>query len=117
MSGWERVAARVDSERVRQGHRSLAAFARAAGLGKSTVDNLVHARKTSYDPMTLGAVEAVLGWQPGSVERVRRGLEPRYDTDPELAAVIDAWPKIPAGTRRMIRLLAQEAARPAPPAE
>jgi len=109
--GWERVAARVTADRVRRGYRSLAEFAKAAGLSTSTVDSIEHHRKGQYDPATLAAVEHALGWAPGSVERVRKGLGPVYDGDPDLTALIDVWPKLSPGSRRMLRLLAQEAAR------
>ncbi len=109
--GWERVAAAVTADRVRRGFRSLAEFAAAAGLSTSTVDSIEHARKTRYDPATLAAVEHTLGWTPGSVERVRKGLGPIYDGDPDLTALIDVWHKLSPGSRRILRLLAQEAAR------
>jgi len=109
-AGWQRVAVKVDSERARRGF-SLVGFARAAGLGKSTVDNIVHNRKTSYDPPTLAAVERTLGWQSGSIDRIKRGLEPEYDGDPELRAILDAWPQLSPGARRMLWRLATEAAR------
>lgn len=109
--GWERVAAAVVADRVRRGYRSLAEFAKATGLSTSTVDSIEHARKDRYDPATLAAVENALGWAPGSVERVRKGLGPIYDGDPDLTALIDVWPKLSPGSRRILRLLAQEAAR------
>jgi len=109
-AGWQRVAVRVDSERARRGY-SLAAFARATGLGKSTIDHIVHNRKTSYDPSTLAAVERALGWRSGSIDRIKRGLEPQHDGDPDLQAILDAWPQLSPGSRRMLRMLATEAAR------
>lgn len=109
--GWERVAAKVITDRVRRGYRSMAEFAKAAGLSTSTVDSIEHARKDRYEAATLAALEHALGWAPGSVERVRKGLSPIYDGDPDLTALIDVWPKLSPGSRRMLRMLAQEAAR------
>lgn len=108
--GWRQVGLRIDQERARR-YRSLAAFARAAGVGKSTVDNLVHARKMSYDMSTLTAVEAALGWQQGSIDRIRRGLEPVPNGDPDLTAILDAWPKLSPQARTMLRMLATGAAQ------
>ncbi len=109
--GWERVAARVTAERVRRGHRSLAEFAKAAGLSTTTVDSIEHSRKDRYDPATIATLEHALGWEPGSVDRIRQGLQPKYDDDPDLTALIDVWHKLSPGSRRILRLLAQEAAR------
>jgi transcriptional regulator with XRE-family HTH domain len=108
---WLRLGKRVTAERIRRGYRSLAAFAAAAELSTSTVDNIEHGRKSSYDPGTLAVLEQALGWRAGSVERVLRGLEPEYDQDPDLTAVIEAWPHLSPGARRMIRVLAVEGAR------
>jgi hypothetical protein len=108
---WKRLGAAVTAERVRLGHRTLVGFARAAGLSKTTVDSIESARASSYAPSTLAALEHALGWQPGSVERVLKGLPPLADEDPDLTAVIDAWPQLSAGSRRMLRILAVESAR------
>lgn len=109
-SNWERLGALVTAERARQ-RRSIAAFARSAGLSKATIDNLENHRKTSYDPATLAALEQALGWLPGSVDRVLAGLSPQPDTDPDLTAVIEAWPRLSAGTRRVLRIIASEGMR------
>lgn len=105
--GWRRVGARVDAERARRGY-SLVGFARACGVGKTTIDKLVHSRRSSYDPGTLAAVETALGWRLGSIDRIRRGLEPLDDIDPDLTAVIEAWPRLSADARRMLRRLATD---------
>lgn len=97
--------------RLRLGHRSLAAFAAATGLSRTTLDSIEHGRKQSYDPATLATLEGALGWQAGSVERVLSGLEPQPIEDPDLAAVINAWPRLSTGSRRMLAILATEAAR------
>ena len=97
--------------RLRQGHRSLAAFAAATGLSRTTLDSIEHGRKQSYDPATLSTLEAALGWRTGSVDRVLSGLEPQQVEDPDLTAVTNAWPKLSAGSRRMLAILAIEAAR------
>lgn len=101
----------MTAARLHQGHRSMAAFAASSGLSRTTVDSIEHGRKTSYDPGTLAALEDALGWQPGSVERVLHGLDPLPIEDPDLAAVLNAWPRLSAGSRRILAIAATEAAR------
>lgn len=108
---WERLGQLVTAERVRRGHRSLAAFAVASMLSRTTLDSIEHGRKASYDPGTLATLEVALGWRAGSVERVLSGLEPQSVEDPDLTAVTNAWPRLSAGSRRMLAILATEAAR------
>lgn len=110
---WQRLGSYVRSERARLGgnRRSLAAFAKAAGVSRTTLDSIEHARKDNYDPATLATLEHALGWRPGSIDRILAGGRPEYDDDPDLTAVVDAWPKLSPGSRRMLRLLATEAAK------
>ena len=75
------------------------------------MDSLEHGRKNSYDPDTLARLESALGWRAGSVERVLSGLEPQPVEDADLDAVISAWPRLSPGSRRMLAILAVEAAR------
>jgi transcriptional regulator with XRE-family HTH domain len=110
-SDWKRLGAAVTAERVRRGHHTLSEFARHSGLSRTTLDSIENGRKRGYSPSTLAALEHVLGWQQGSVERVLGGLEPLPEQDPDLRALIDAWPRLSAGSRRMLRMLAIEAAR------
>lgn len=107
---WERLGALVTAERARQ-HRTVAGFARAIGLSKATVDNIENHRRTSYDTTTVAAIEHAMGWQPGSVDRVLSGLQPVPVADADLTAVIDAWPTLSPGARRMLRILAVEGGR------
>lgn len=101
----------MTAERVRRGHHTLSGFARHSGLSRTTLDSLENARKTGYSPSTLGALEHALGWRMGSVDRILRGLPPEPDDDADLTALIDAWPRLSAGSRRILRMLAGEAAR------
>lgn len=110
-SGWARLGQLITAERVRRGHRSLAAFAAASGISKTTLDSLEHARKTNYAPDTIAQLEHALGWQAGSVQRVLAGLEPRPDGDPTLTALLNAWPRLSPGSRRMLMVLAIEGAK------
>lgn len=106
--GWRQVGERIDRERVRRGHRTLAGFAREAGIGKSTLDSLIHARKSSYDPITIASIEKALHWMPGSIERIRQGLEPIDDHDPDLTALLEIWPRLDISVKRTLRMLATE---------
>lgn len=109
-NGWDMLAERVTAQRAYLGY-SIAQLAAVSGLSTSTVDSLEHARKSSYDPATLAALERALRWKLGSVERVLKGLEPQAISDPDLDALIAAWPKLSPGSRRMLRILAVEGAR------
>jgi transcriptional regulator with XRE-family HTH domain len=109
-SDWERLGKLITAERRRR-KLNMAALSVVSGLGTSTLDNIEHGRKTSYDPGTLSALEDALGWRTGSIERVLSGLEPLPVEDPDLRAVLDAWPGLSAGSRRMLAVLATEAAR------
>lgn len=111
MSSWERLGEEVTAARISRGYTTLAAFAAVTGLSTTTLDSIEHARKTSYGPATIATLEYALGWKTGSVDRVLRGLDPVQDTDPELTALLEAWPRLSAGSRRMLRILAVEAAR------
>lgn len=109
--GWTRVAERVFARRTQLGHRTMSAFAKASGLSMTTIDALEHARQTSYHASTLATVEHSLGWQPGSIDRILHGREPKPVSDPELAALLDLWPRLTARARRMVVTVATEAAR------
>jgi transcriptional regulator with XRE-family HTH domain len=107
---WERLAEQVTARRAYLGY-SIAQLSALSGLSTSTLDSIEHSRKTSYDPATLSALERALSWRPGSTERVLKGLDPRLVQDPDLEAVITAWPRLSPGARRMLRILATEGAR------
>jgi transcriptional regulator with XRE-family HTH domain len=107
---WDLLAGHVTTQRAYLGY-SIAQLASISGLSTSTLDNVEHGRKTSYDPATISALERALRWRHGSVERILNGLEPQPMQDPDLDALIAAWPKLSPGARRMLRILATEGAR------
>ena len=109
-SGWDRLAEHVTARRAYLGY-SIAQLAAVSGLSTSTVDSLEHSRKSSYDPATLAALERALRWTPESVARVLRGLDPQPQTDPDLDALLAAWPRLSPGARRILRILATEGYR------
>lgn len=110
-SDWRRLGAAITAERVRQGYQTLSAFARASGLSRTTIVALENGSKDRYNPATLATLEHVLGWRMGSVNRVLGGLDPAPIEDADLTALTDAWPRLSHGSRRMLRMLATEAAR------
>lgn len=107
---WDHLAEQVVTQRAYLGY-SIAQLAVISGLSTSTLDSVEHNRKSSYDPATLAVLERALRWRPGSVERVLKGFEPQPLQDPDLDAVIAAWPRLSPGARRMLRILAVEGAR------
>ena len=109
-NGWGRLAELVTARRAYLGY-SIAQLAAVSRLSTSTVDSLEHNRKSSYDPATLAALERALRWTPGSVERAIRGLEPELQTDPDLDALLAAWPKLSPSARRILRILATDGYR------
>lgn len=110
---WDQLAAQVTTQRAHLGY-SIAQLSAVSGLSTSTLDNIEHNRKNAYDPATLSALERALRWRPGSIQRVLNGLEPQALQDPDLDALIAAWPKLSPGSRRMLRILAVEGARVEP---
>lgn len=107
---WDQLAGHVTTQRANLGY-SIAQLSAVSGLSTSTLDSIEHSRKTSYDPATLSALERALRWRTGSVQRILKGLGPQPMDDPELEAVIAAWPKLSPGSRRMLRILAEQGAR------
>lgn len=110
-SSWERLGVEIAAARVRRGYTTRGAFASATGLSTTTLDKIEHGRRTSYGPATIATIEHALGWQNGSIDRVLRGLKPQLDEDQDLTALLDVWPRLSAGSRRLLRLYAAEAAR------
>lgn len=107
---WDRLAEFVTTQRAALG-LSIAQLSKVSGLSTSTLDSVEHHRKTAYDPATLAALERSLRWRGGSVERILNGMDPQPIQDPDLEAVIAAWPRLSPGARRMLRILATEGAR------
>lgn len=110
---WGNLAEQVTAHRAALGY-SIAQLSTVSGLSTSTLDSIEHNRKSSYDPATLSALERALRWRTGSVDRVLRGLTPVPVEDADLEAVLNAWPRLSAGSRRMLRILAAEGARAEP---
>lgn len=109
MDGW-RLGNRITAERGRH-YRSRAAFARAAGLGARTLGDVERGRRDNYSDATLAAIEAALGWEPGTCLRIVQGGRVRRDIDPQMMRLLDAWRTLPPEARELLVLMAEQASR------
>lgn len=77
-AGWQRLAALLSDRRTRLDpqYKSRLKFAADTGLNERLIADLENARRSSYRPTTLGAVETAYRWAPGSIDRVLAGGEP-----------------------------------------
>jgi DNA-binding XRE family transcriptional regulator len=110
VADWQRLGDAVSARRSELGE-TRAAIAHAAGISPTTLYQLEKARQAGFDDRTLLAVERVLGWRPGSVQRVLEGGSAVLQRDPDFTAIEQVWEKLAPGHRRMLRLLATEAAK------
>jgi hypothetical protein len=88
---WRRLADYVVARRVELGMRDRRSLAAATGITDRTLGKLENGQRVSAS--TLGIIENVFGWAPGSCRRILAGGEPsgisrtgaggRYD-DPTL---------------------------------
>jgi hypothetical protein len=106
--GWIRLGETIRKERSRRWPRRPD-FARACGLGMRVVTALERHERTNFTDETIAAVEAALGWEPGSADRVRAGLRPRRLEDPDFARLRGLWPLLSPDARRMLVRLAEDA--------
>ena len=108
--GWERLGRRVAQERGRH-WRSRSAFARSAGISPRVLDDVEKARRTNYSDATLAAIEAALGWAPGTCLRVVQGGRVRRDVDPMLVRLLDIWTTLSPDARAMLVAIAEQSTR------
>ena len=71
---WRRLADYVVARRVSLGMRDRRALAAATGVTDRTLGKLENGQRVS--PSTLGVIENVFGWAPGSCRRILAGGEP-----------------------------------------
>lgn len=110
LEGWRRAGARIRTARTRAGHRTLDDFATAAGIGKRTLGDLETGARDTFTDSVLDRVEAELGWRPGSIRAIVAGRRrPAYDD--HLQRIVDSWPRLDQGARRMLAELAERATR------
>ena len=78
---WLRLGRMLERRRGELGYvfRQRARFTRERGGGKlsvKTISRLEKGERTAYPQSTIGTIEAMYQWSPGSVESVLRGGEP-----------------------------------------
>lgn len=108
--GWERLGDTIVTERARR-WRSRAAFAKAAGISTRVLDDLENGARTNYLDSTLAAVEATLGWSPGTCRRLVAGGTIRRDMDSDLVRLMDIWPYLSKDARALLVDMAERARR------
>jgi hypothetical protein len=107
--GWRRLADLIRAEAAR--HGSLQDFADAAGLSR-TVERLAAAEADAYRQHTIDRLEAVMGWQHGSVDRILEGQQPQPVPDPGWERLAAAWPRLTQRGRRIVLAVVEELLRP-----
>ena len=78
---WERLGRMLERRRGELGYgfRQRARFVQERGarmISVKTISRLENGERDSYPESTVGTVEAIYGWSPGSVESVLNGGEP-----------------------------------------
>ena len=107
---WRAVGEQVTRARSRR-WRTRADFAAATGLSTRVLSDLETGRRQRYAPRTLAAVEAALGWAPGTCERVAQGGRVRMEMDESLQRVLDAWPRLSPDARVLVAEMVEKALR------
>jgi transcriptional regulator with XRE-family HTH domain len=84
---WRRLADYVVARRVELGMRDRRAFAAATGITDRTLGKLENGQRVS--PSTLGVIENVFDWAPGSCRRVLAGGQPSTSSPAESGGSYD----------------------------
>jgi len=95
---WQRLGRALERRRGELGYgfRQRGRFSRERGGGRisiKTISRLENGERSSYPQATVGAVETIYHWAPGSVEAVLRG------GDPDPLAVTPVTPAAPRRNR------------------
>ncbi len=101
MRGWGRVGAAVVERRRVRGFRTQADFATALGVSRRTVAALERGEHPMSDD-TVAAVERVLRWEPGSIDRILAGGAPSDDNAGELRHIAAVWPNLDERERAIV---------------
>lgn len=103
---WQRLGEQIRTDRVRLGMRTQPELARRAGLGRRTVSDLERGARANYSPDTLGAVEAALGWAPGTVSRILAGGQVEREGDVDWERLGALWLSLDDRSRRVLMAVA-----------
>lgn len=106
-AGWKRFGELVRAERSRRWPRRQD-FAAHCGISVRVITAVERYERTNFSPDTLAAIEAGLGWEPGSSDRVRAGRRPLRREDPGLAELRALWPRLSPDSRRMLLAVARD---------
>lgn len=66
-------------------------------------------RRSNYSDATLAAIEAALGWEPGTCVRIVQGGRVRRDLDPQTMRFLEAWRTLPPEARELLIEMAERA--------
>lgn len=105
-----RLGKRILTERSRRWPRRPD-FAAECGLSVRLLGAIERGERTNISEESLAAIEAALGWEPGSSERVRAGLRPLLREDPDLTRLRELWHDLSPDARRMLLAVAEQARR------
>lgn len=109
MTRGQRLAEFVRAGRIARGFPRQEDLSAAIGVSVRTIGKIEAGQDGRYSARTKAALEFGLGWMPGSVDQILNGGRPRrWESDPDLAMVINRWPKLTPAARRGIRRLAEE---------
>lgn len=106
-AGWKRLGELVRAERSRRWPRRPD-FAEHCGISTRVITAIERFERTNFSPDTIAAIEAGLGWEPGSADRVRAGRRPLRLEDPDLAELRALWSRLSPDARRMLVTLAKD---------
>lgn len=82
MSDWQRLGKYVVARREELGFKQRGDIASAVGVSTRVMSDIENGRRGNFDPVTVAALERVLGWETGSASRVATGGEPRLRSQP-----------------------------------
>lgn len=106
--GWDHLARAIVAERSRR-WPTRDEFARATGLSRRVLGDIENGRRSNYSDVTLGRIEAALGWEPGETRARLEGRYPRRSSDREMRRIQDSWPHLSTDARRILADLAEGA--------
>lgn len=80
-------------------------------MSERVIDDIENGVRSNYADATLAAIEAALGWTPGTCHRIVQGGRVRREADPMLMRLLDSWRRLSPDARAMLVELAERVAR------